>query len=129
MISSPSNLNSQALSEIQEKISAWIDNNGYSTRGNLVWKIGIAGADKILKIQGQILTDMECIHWKYWNCESFQEAFHIMKEFNKSTFIMKSDLSDYLGKGTYIFVYKTQITRSSMLGHLINFPAQMSISR
>jgi len=109
------------ISETQEKIRIWIDNNGYSKKNNQIWKVGLSTADNILRVQGQILTDMECIHWKYWKCESFQEAFHIMKELNKSTAIMKSDLSEYLGKGSYIFVYKTQITRNSFLNHLVNF--------
>lgn len=116
-------------SQMQREISGWISQNGYSKRGNQVWKIGLSNADKILKIQGQILMDMECIHWRYWKCESFHEAFHIMKELNKNAFVMKSDLSEYVGRGSYIFLYKTQVTKNDFLSHLINFPIHMRLSR
>lgn len=119
----------KASSQKQTEISSWINHNGYSKRGNQIWKIGLSNADNILKIQGQVLMDMECIHWKYWKFDSFQEAFHIMKALNKSAFVMKSDLSEYLGKGSYIFLYKTHVPKDHFLGHLINFPVQLHLSR
>tara|TARA_R110001592_G_scaffold107223_1_gene300336 strand:+ start:1327 stop:1716 length:390 start_codon:yes stop_codon:yes gene_type:complete len=113
----------------KDQINNWVNNNSSSFNQGLIWKVGIITSDKLLKIQKLILEDIECIHWKYWSGDTFLNVFGIVGELNRSPIVIKSEHSEYISKGSYIFIYKTRVLRTDYLRHIRTFPTKLSIVR
>jgi hypothetical protein len=107
-------------SSIQTHIKEWIDGNMYYADQNFVWRIGITTAENIVKIEALIRQDMQCKHWKYWRAGSFKDAMHTLSELGHYRFIFKSRHNEYLGKGLYLFTYKTIIDQKSLFYHTLH---------
>jgi hypothetical protein len=105
---------------VKQHIKDWIDGNMYYADQNYVWRIGITTAENIVKIEANIRQDIQCKHWKYWRTESFKEAMVIMRELNCYPFVFKSMHNQYLGKGPYLFAYKTFIPQKSLFYHTLH---------
>lgn len=107
-------------SPMQRHIKEWIDNNMYYADQNFVWRIGITTAENIVKIEALIRRDMQCKHWKYWRASSFKDAMGALRELNCYSFVFKSVHNQYLGKGPYLFAYKTTIAEKSLFYHTLH---------
>ncbi|KYG76974.1 hypothetical protein [Roseivirga echinicomitans] len=113
----------------KDQINNWVNNNSSSFNQSLVWKVGITTPEKLLKIQKLILEDIECIHWKYWPGDTFVNLFGIIRELNKSPIVLKSEYSEYISRGSFIFIYKTRVNQTDYLRHVKTYPAKLSITR
>ena len=107
----------QSDPKVEAKIKRWIDSNTLFVDQHCVWCVGITTAEHILLVESQVRQDLECKHWKYWQAGNFQNAMELIREFNKYPFIFKSPLNEYIGKGTYVFVYKTIIPNKNYFFH------------
>lgn len=107
-------------SAMQLSIKEWIDNNMYYADQNFVWRIGLTTAENIVKIEALIRQDMQCKHWKYWRASSFKDAMHALSELHCYSFVFKSNHNQYLGKGPYLFAYKTTIAEKSLFYHTLH---------
>ena len=92
----------------------------YYADQNFVWCTGITTAERIVKIEATIRQDLQCKHWKYWRAASFKDAMHTLSELNHYSFIFKSSYNQYLGKGLYLFAYKTTIAEKSLFYHTLH---------
>lgn len=107
-------------SSMQLHIKEWIDNNMYYADQNYVWRIGITTAENIVKIEALIRRDLHCKHWKYWRASSFKDAMSTLRELNYYPFVFKSAHNQYLGKGLYLFTYKTTIAEKNLFYHTLH---------
>ena len=105
--------------KVDEKIRHWIDSNTLFIDKRYVWRIGISTAEHILLIESQIRQDVQCKHWKFWHAGNFKQAMGLIRQFNKLPFTFKSPMNEYLGKGAYLFVYKTAIPKHSYFFHTL----------
>ncbi len=110
----------QSEPKVEDRIKSWIDSNTLFVDQRYVWRVGITTGENIIKIESQIRQDMQCKHWKYWHMGEFQNAMRLMREFNKHPLFFKSPLNEYLGKGTYVFVYKTLIPKDGYFFHTLH---------
>lgn len=109
----------QSEPKVEAKIKTWIDNNTLFADQRFVWRIGITTSEHILLIESQIRQDILCKHWKYWHVGNFKTAMKLIREFNKLPFAFKSPLNEYMGKGTYLFVYKTVVPEHGYFFHTL----------
>jgi len=109
----------QSDPKVEAKIKTWIDSNTLFADPHYVWRIGISTAEQILLIESHIRKDIQCKHWKYWHVGDFKNAMRLTRAFNKLPFTFKSPLNEYLGKGNYMFVYKTIIPDHSYFFHTL----------
>lgn len=105
---------------LSSRIKEWIDTNMYYNDRHYVWQIGIATAENIVRVEALIRQDMLCKHWKYWRADSFKSAMIMIMELNHYPFIFKSSHNEYLGKGCYVFAYKTMISKKSFYYHTLH---------
>ncbi|GEM_PF-2007091 len=105
---------------MQIGIREWIDSNMYYADQNFVWRIGITTAENIVKIEALIRQDLQCKHWKYWRAASFKDAMQAVRALNCYSFVFKSAHNQYLGKGPYLFAYKTTIAEKSLFYHTLH---------
>ena len=100
-----------------DEIREWIDSNMLMADQHFVWNIGITTSTELIRVAGKIRGDNACKHLKYWNAETFKNAMGIVSRLNRYPFIFKSSLNKYIGKGRYIFVYKTTCDSKSLFYH------------
>jgi hypothetical protein len=109
----------QSEPKVDVKIRQWIDSNTLFLDQRYVWRIGISTAEHILLIESKIRKDVQCKHWKYWHVGDFKQAMGLIRRFNKLPFTFKSPMNEYIGKGAYLFVYKTVIPEQSYFFHTL----------
>lgn len=100
-----------------DQINEWIDSNMFNADPHVVWNVGIATSSELMSITGKIRGDYACKNLKYWNAETFKNAMSVVSRLNCYPFIFKSSLNKYIGKGRYIFVYKTTCESKNLFYH------------
>lgn len=104
-----------------DEIKEWIDSNMLMMDQKYIWKVGIATSEDIVKVAGEVRSDYECKHFKYWRSESFKHAIDLVKSLTKYPFIFKSSLNEYVGKGVYLFAYKAPCPSKNLFYHTLHF--------
>ena len=104
-----------------EDIKSWVDSNMLIKDQKFVWRIGIATREDIVKVAGQVRSDVECKHFKHWRTKSFKEAIDTLTSLTKYPFIFKSNLNEYCGKGKYLFIYKAPCPSSTLFYHTLHY--------
>ncbi len=103
-----------------EEIKDWIGANTFSLDQCYVWHIGISTKLSISDITHKVLGDIQCKHFRCWQAESFRKAMRILSRLNKNSFVFKSEMSDYTGKGKHIFIYKTACVSKNLFYHTLH---------
>lgn len=103
-----------------EEIRDWMDSNTFSGDQCYVWQVGVCTERVLKSIQSNVMRDIECKHFRCWDSNSFKKAIGILSCLNKLSFVFKSELSDYRGKGQHIFIYKTACSTKSLFYHTLH---------
>ena len=106
---------------LTEEVKEWINSNMLVIDQSYVWRVGIATGEDIVKIAGEIRSDFECKHFKYWRTDSFRSAIKTLTKLTKYPFIFKSPLNEYSGKGAYLFAYKAPCPSKSLFYHTLHY--------
>lgn len=112
--------NSIESKTLLEDIKEWIDSNMHMSDQCSVWNIGITTSERLVQVTGKVRSDFVCKHFKYWNTGAFRNAIGILTDLNKHSFVFKSALNTYTGKGRYIFVYKTPCKTKNLFYHTLH---------
>lgn len=103
------------------QVQSWINSNSNSLEKNVIWRIGICDATHLMEIEGKIRSDFECKNFKHWRMNSFQEGVEAITHLTKSKSIFKSPHHRYLGKGNYLFIYKTPCPFKANYHHALHY--------
>lgn len=113
------NDNSEDSSALRQ-IKSWIDANMLSTKEGTIWRIGVACSEDIMKIQAEVMSDMESKHLRSWRLETFRDAVDTLTTLCKYPFIFKSPHHHYEGKGQYLFAYKIPCPYKQHFYHVLH---------